>query len=64
MSKAITELNPCPFCGKEVYFDWVDDEDMVIRCWGAGCILPTVDLGAMSREQAIKAWNTRNGESE
>lgn len=61
------KLKPCPFCGgeaelyesKECWRIYCIDENNV------DCILGALDYDYMkpSRDEAIKAWNTRKGES-
>ena len=49
-------IMPCPFCGGEAEYDhaaqW--DDGHVLACGYCGC-----ELSAESKEDVIKAWNTR-----
>ena len=51
------ELLPCPICGKEAYFDKTVYKDVGY----VYCMDLCVKQGRlMTRERAIKAWNTRS----
>jgi Lar family restriction alleviation protein len=56
----MTDLKPCPFCGKPAYIiDAGNDEYVYIQCEdnNDNCL---ADMGPHnSVEEAIKAWNTR-----
>ena len=58
------ELKPCPFCGKipELVEWWDGGNGYYAGCSNEGCqIVPSTNMG-LSREEAIKAWNTRTVE--
>lgn len=49
-------LLACPFCGNDAYFE-NDGSDHFVACEKCGC--GTDDW--LSKESAVKAWNTRKG---
>ena len=53
----LPELFPCPFCGEQPEFVWVDDW-CVLRCFTDECAFIQSDSYSTEAE-AIKAWNTR-----
>lgn len=53
----VTELKPCPFCGKEVKIKVTHDDHYVIEC--DNCNSSTSFPYLHSREDIINAWNTR-----
>ena len=52
----MAELKPCPFCGSE-NIDLIAHHKIVVfvQCDNCGATFPDFD----SKEEAIKAWNTR-----
>lgn len=54
------ELKPCPFCGSEADIKCEGKNAWSVECMNEHCgvFLPT-DSWYISRENAIKAWNTR-----
>jgi len=67
MNTPTNELLPCPFCGGEAtlgdYFqeasDLGNDESWwLAQCDHCGIALPNTD--SPTKEEAIKAWNTRH----
>ncbi|OZA26032.1 MAG: hypothetical protein B7X93_10620 [Hydrogenophilales bacterium 17-61-9] len=54
------DLQPCPFCGKELVARWSKANPRA-KCMTEGCMgsrLPVVNLDVPAD---IAAWNTRNG---
>lgn len=60
-------LKPCPFCGET---HSVEVERIEEGCWSIGCVDCDFTLNSgtkfplgwhTSKEEAIKAWNTRKG---
>lgn len=65
-----TKLKPCPFCGGEAYTytaynvsKGVRREYWLVHCKKCGLNYPQHKTYCFSEEQAIKAWNTRRGET-
>nr|WP_282961276.1 Lar family restriction alleviation protein [Burkholderia cenocepacia] len=56
----LTDLLPCPFCGKQPYVaEEMDPDDWwYVTCQTPGCILPCAG-GHTSIESAIAKWNSR-----
>lgn len=52
------ELKPCPFCGGKAMSHPYSKDDFTIYC--KDC---KAEIGWREKEEAIKAWNTRKGES-
>lgn len=60
------EIKNCPWCGKQpfIHFMYVDtlNEQWVVSCENELCpAQPTVENVYYTKEEAIKAWNTRKG---
>lgn len=61
------ELRPCPYCGGEgivgcSYTDIFDRYcDWFVECGQCGATNINPNRGYDSREEAVKAWNTRKG---
>jgi Lar family restriction alleviation protein len=56
-----TKLKPCPFCGGEAI---MRDNKLGCTIWIVGCRKCGADAGFRTdKEEAIKAWNTRVGDS-
>jgi len=53
------ELKACPFCGSEAFI-WRIATGYKVSC-KKDCVTmpPRHDMGFTSKEEAIKAWNTR-----
>ena len=66
----MSELNPCPFCGKEVFLLDVKTRSSAYSKWDVycrthGCFLNSGTNNMFSnREGAIIAWNTRADSAE
>ena len=58
----MTELKPCPFCGRNPELRRDDDGFSYIVCANDGCYVRTD--GHLNDNAAIKAWNRRVGEQE
>jgi hypothetical protein len=60
------KLKVCPFCGEDADIQWISNHEYRAYCLNEMCgiTLPNEDtrLSFTSEENAIKAWNTRNGE--
>ncbi|PRH19434.1 hypothetical protein C6T56_16005 [Burkholderia multivorans] len=61
----VSDVLPCPFCGKPPYVaEEIDpDEWWYVACQTPGCILP-IAAGHTSAESAIAKWNRRTPASE
>ena len=66
----MSELKPCPFCGKEVFLVDVSIQPVPYARWDVCCLTHDCFLrgGAnnlyITREDAIIAWNTRSDAAE
>lgn len=62
------EFKPCPFCGSEAEFNSymfpVNPNLVYVLCSNENCIFLKEDTPFSSKEEAIKAWNTRAYEAE
>lgn len=56
----IPDLLPCPFCGGEAIVEEYGRSVFLAKCTSCGIKLPNVNR---TKEEAIKAWNTRVGEN-
>lgn len=54
----MTELKPCPFCGKKPQLLEPDDSN---KLWSVSCLsCVSIDLEELTEERAIQKWNTRH----
>lgn len=54
----MTELKPCPFCGKKAY---LLEPDVSNQFWTVSCLFcVAIDITGPTEEQAISKWNTRH----
>ncbi|EKO3908227.1 Lar family restriction alleviation protein [Vibrio fluvialis] len=65
----MSELKPCPFCGGEA--ELIQSEpstarfnegtvNFAVACYGYKCgVMPYPKLWQITKEEAVKAWNTR-----
>ena len=54
----MTELKPCPFCGKKAYSL---EPDVSNQFWTVSCLsCVAIDITGPTEEQAISKWNTRH----
>lgn len=65
----MAELLPCPFCGKEATIQelkigphYVRKDKYRVKC--AHCPCSFAFMFFKTREEAVKAWNTRKGGAE
>lgn len=59
--RTMDKLRECPFCGGEAI---IRDNKLVCTIWIVGCSKCGADGGLRTdKEEAIKAWNTRVGDS-
>lgn len=56
----MTELKPCPFCGREARTLKLDN--WTVDCLKLTCIAHGLRMEYETEEEAIKAWNTRIGD--
>lgn len=56
----MTELKPCPFCGKEAVLKKASFSDIVyVQCNNKRCAVFCGTIGKNTKEEAVRAWNTR-----
>ena len=54
----MTELKPCPFCGKRPQLLEPDDSN---KLWSVSCLsCVSIDLEELTEERASQKWNTRH----
>lgn len=58
----MSELLPCPWCGKKpelAHYETFDNDEWAVACVGECCEIQPATNSYFTREQAIEAWNTR-----
>ena len=58
----MSELKPCPFCGEMPIIHGEESGDYYIECINVGCACLPTSCFYETKEQAIEAWNRREGE--
>ena len=53
----MTELLPCPFCGEKPALISPCESD---HMWAISCSYCCMELASVSKEEAVKRWNTRH----
>lgn len=63
------EIKPCPFCGSEAYYSFIEDGIWIVRCFACGAQV-SKPLFTYSKERMIKGrsaviqmWNNRVDET-
>ena len=59
----MNKIKQCPFCGSRAVLRTYDDK-YYVRCSNVGCKVYAATENEDSPEEAIRAWNKRNGVSE
>lgn len=57
----MTKLKPCPFCGGKARLVPYGDEHYFVSCTNIKCCA-TAGRHMQNKDEAIKAWNRRDGE--
>ena len=57
----MTKLKPCPFCGGKARLVPYGDEHYFVSCTNIKCCA-TASRHMQNKDEAIKAWNRRDGE--
>lgn len=56
----MTDLLPCPFCGKEPKLLATTEDDSFVRCYEVRCDHCGIGLSEEYQNQTIELWNTRH----
>ena len=57
-----SELEPCPFCGKDVIIEPFGPFSYAIQCHNPSCPASEVFVDKKTETEAARAWNTRAGD--